>query len=180
MTMGERSQPDRVWFWVAPLLAWFATAYSAPLTTHLYFVLFQRDALKDGQYAMIFPFSAGFGFVSGTIPLALTTVLSHRKPKFALIASWVAFGYIAFCTIITTACEALARLEVIGFGVSMTLILLPVALLSLPFVWLSAILAPLWSILSALSFSLLPTALLLVAFYFTPPRGWGSRREIEK
>jgi len=170
--MGEKSQPKRVWFWVAPLLIWFSTAYSTPLTTHLYFVLFQRDALKDGQYAMIFPFGAGLGFVAGTIPLALTLVLSHRKPEFAPIAFWVALGYIAFWTIVVTACEAVVLREGVGFGVLMTLGLLPVALLSLPFFWLSAIFAPLRSLLCVLSSSLPPTVLLLIAFYFTPPRGW--------
>jgi hypothetical protein len=124
MTMGERSQPERVWFWVAPLLVWFATAYSAPLIyAPLLRALSSSEELKELHVCDDFPFvSALSGLVSGTIPLALTTVLSHRKPKFALFASWVAFGYIAFCTIITTACEALARLEVIGFGVSMTLL----------------------------------------------------------
>jgi len=170
--MNAKSQPERIWFWVAPLLVWFSTAYSAPLITHLYFVLFQRDALKDGQYVMIFPFGAGLGFVAGTIPLALTIILSHRKPEFAPIATWVALGYIAFWTIVVTACEAIVLREGVGFGVLATLGLLPVAVLSLPFIWLSAIIAPLQSFLSTLSFSLTLVVLLLVAFYFTPPRGW--------
>jgi len=166
--MNAKSQPERIWFWVAPLLVWFSTAYSAPLITHLYFVLFQRDALKDGQYAMIFPFGAGLGFVAGTIPLVLTIILSHRKPKFAPIAPWVALGYIAFWTIVVTACEAIVLRKGVGFGVLMTFMtfwLLPEAV---PFIWLSVMIAP----LHALSFSLIPVVLLLVAFYFTPPRGW--------
>ncbi len=166
--MSEKSQPERIWFVVAPLLIWFSTAYSAPLTTHLYFVLFQRDALKDGQYAMIFPFGAGLGFVAGTIPLVLTVVLSHRKPEFALIAFWVALGYIAFWTIIVTACEVIVLRGDIG-GVLMTLGCLS---LGLPFILLSAIFEPLQFILYALPFSFLPVVLLLIAFYFTPPRGW--------
>ncbi|MEZ8216750.1 hypothetical protein B0813_000287 [Candidatus Fervidibacteria bacterium JGI MDM2 SSWTFF-3-K9] len=170
--MGEKSQPKRVWFWVAPLLIWFSTAYSTPLTTHLYFVLFQRDALKDGQYAMIFPFGAGLGFVAGTIPLALTLVLSHRKPEFAPIAFWVALGYIAFWTIIVTACEAIVLRGDIG-GVLMTLGFLSLGLpATLPFILLSAIFEPLQFILYALPFSFPPVVLLLIAFYFTPPRGW--------
>jgi ABC-type multidrug transport system permease subunit len=167
--MNAKSQPERIWFVVAPLLVWFSTAYSASLTTHLYFVLFQRDTLKDGQYVMIFPFGAGLGFVAGTIPLALTMVLSHRKPEFAPIASWVALGYIAFWTIVTTACEAIVLREGVGFGVLATLVLLPVAVL---FIWLSVMIAPLQSFLTTLSFSLTLVVLLLVAFYFTPPRGW--------
>jgi len=170
--MSEKSQPERIWFVVAPLLIWFSTAYSAPLIMHFYCVLFHRDALKDGQYAMIFPLGAGFGFVAGTIPLALTIVLSHRKPEFAPVAVWVALGYIAFWTIIVTVCEAIVLREGVGFGVLMTLALLPIAVLSLPFILLSAIFSPLRSILCTLSFSFLPAALLLIAFYFTPPRGW--------
>ena len=158
--MNAESQPERIWFWVAPLLVWFSIAYSASLTTHLYFVLFQRDALKDGQYVMIFPFGAGLGFVAGTIPLALTMVLSHRKPKFAPIAPWVALGYIAFWTIVVTACEAIVLRKGVGFGVLMTLRLLPIAV---PFIWLSVMIAPLQSFLSTLSFSLTLVVLLLVA-----------------
>lgn len=53
--MSEKSQPNRIWFWAAPSFAWFSTACSAPLIVHFFVVLFQRDAMKDGQYAIMFP-----------------------------------------------------------------------------------------------------------------------------
>jgi hypothetical protein len=179
MTMGERSQPERVWFWVAPLLVWFATAYSAPLIAHLYSVLFQQDALRDGQYVMIFPIGAAVGFVGGVLPAVLTVALSREKPNFAYAAFWVAFGYIASWTVVTIACEAIFAPDWIGGGVLMALVFSLTVMPMLLFMLLLLMTEP-SELLYGLPLSLLSAVLLLVAFYFTPPRGWGSRREIEK
>ena len=174
--MGERSQPERVWFWVAPLLAWFATAYSAPLITHLYFVLFRQEELGNCMYGM-FPFvSALSGLVVGIIPAALVVVQLRLKPNFALVSSRLALGWIAFWTVVVIVCQCIFVPE--RFVSSMIMLLLAFTLwLPLGLLWLLEV--PAIS-LFGLPHSLLITCLLLVAFYFTPPRGWGSRREIEK
>jgi hypothetical protein len=150
--MSEESQPNRVWFWAAPSFAWFSTACSAPLIVHFFVVLFQCDAMKDGQYAIMFPYSAGLGFAAGAVSVALTVALSRRKPKFTAIAFQVALAYFAFWVIVVTACEAIVLRESVGFGVLMSLRFLLIALGMLPFVLLSAIFVPLRLIWLVFSF----------------------------
>jgi len=104
------------------------------------------------------PIGAAIGLVDGVIPAILKVVLPRRKPNFAHIAFWIALGYIAFWTVTTTACEAIFACDWIGGGVLMTLASLPTAL----FILLSLMTAPLGLLYS----------FLLIAFYFTPPRGW--------
>jgi ABC-type uncharacterized transport system permease subunit len=169
--MNAKSQPERIWFVVAPLLVWFSTAYSASLTTHLYFVLFQRDALKDGQYRLIFPIGTAAGIVLGIVPAILTVALLRHKSKFALTAFWIALGCIAFWAVTVTKCEVVFARNWFGGGIIMTSVTLtlqlPVTVFCLPLV----ITEPDW-LLFALPPSLSLICALLIAFYFTPPRGW--------
>jgi len=112
--MSEESRPNRTWFWAAPSFAWFSTACSAPLIVHFFVVLFQRDAMKDGQYAIMFPYSAGLGFVAGAVSVALTIALSRRKPKFTAIAFQVALAYFAFWVIVVQLAKPLSCVRVSG------------------------------------------------------------------
>ncbi len=159
---------------VSAVVVWFASCFSLPLKVHLYFVLMSPKALSDGQYAMIFPFAIALGIVSGLVPAALTVILTKRKPKFDRVAILVALGYAAFGATVTTACEAIfVGKNWLGGGVLATLgfltIGLPVSLLAIAFL---AIFPP--NLLSG-TIALLPLmSALLIAFYFTNPRGWKS------
>lgn len=173
--MDMQSQKNWIMLVIASFLIWFSTIYSVPLIIHLYSVLFRRDALQDGQYEMIFFFGSGLGSGAGIIPAALTIALSWLKPNFAPIACWIALGYIAFWTVTTINCEAAFVRDWLGGGVLMTLmaltLLLPAMVFSLPLVILDPEL-----LLFGLPYSLPLVFLLLIAFYFTPSRGFHLSR----
>ena len=166
--MGEKSQPERVWFWVAPLLVWFSTVYSAPLIMHLFFVLFRQKELKDCMYGMVLITNAASGLIVGVIPAALVTVQSRLKPNFTLVSFRLALDWMVFWAVVVPVCQAIFVPE--RFVPSMIMLLLTLAL-SLPFGLLLLLKVP-TILLFSLPHSLLITCLLLIAFYFTPPRGW--------
>lgn len=128
--------------------------------------------LSDGQYAMVFPSAIALGIVLGLALVALTIVLTKRKPQFDRVALLAAFSYEAFWAAVATACEAIfVGKNWVGGGVVATLAFmtmgLPVSLIFI--VWF--ILFPISLVSSAVALSPL-VGIFLLAFYFTDPRGW--------
>lgn len=159
------------WRVVLVFVVCFTSCFSLPLKVHLHFVLTSPRALSDGQYVMIFPFAVASGIVGGLMLAALTIILTKRKPQFVRVAIWVALSYAAFWAVVTTACEAIfVGKGCIGSGVILTLVFLTIGL---PLSILCLIFPPCVSG----AIALLPlVGALILAFYFTNPRGWRGKQ----
>ena len=157
------------------LVRWPLNLRFAPAETTLVLCAFLPRALGDGQYILLFIFASAAEAFAGLAPVVLTVILTKRKPQFARIALWSALGYDAFWAIVTTICEAIfIGREWVGGGVLATLFCMPLSLALSPLVILFLVFSlpsSLLSLLVAIA-ALLPLVIvLLVAFYFTPPRG---------
>jgi hypothetical protein len=166
---------QRPWSVAPAFVVWLSSCFSLPLKAHLSCVLFYPRALGDGQYILLFIFAIAAEAFAGLAPVVLTVILTKRKPQFARIALWSALGYDAFWAIVTTICEAIfIGREWVGGGVLATLFCMPLSLALSPLVILFLVFSlpsSLLSLLVAIA-ALLPLVIvLLVAFYFTPPRG---------
>jgi hypothetical protein len=161
------------WLIASVLTVWLSSCFSLSLKAHLWFVLFYPQALSDGQYVLVFAAAIAAGVFVGLVPVVLTVILAKWKPQFAQTALWVALGYTAFWAVVTTACEAIfIGWECGGYGVLMTSLFMPA------FLVVSLLFVPDFKSFLPYVFALLPLMVaLLVAFYFTSPRGWktGSR-----
>lgn len=160
---------QKAWLVALTFVVWLSSWFSLQLKVQLTDILFSP---KSFTCDMTFPIAAAMGLTSGLVPTALTIFLAKRKPQFARIAFWVALGYAMFWAIVTTACEAiLGGKNGVGGGVLLALgfmtVFLPASLLYTQFV----VLCPLIFIFGSTALSPL-LILLLIAFYFTPPRSW--------
>jgi hypothetical protein len=160
---GQGGNP---WRWLAALSVILSATLSLLLEALLYFVVFEPQVTQDGQFGMIFPAAIAAGLLVGLLLAWLVIFLAKRKPNFYFVASAVGLVHLMFWALATV--TAGAFLEGSGFDWLLTLPLLvnllPMALCFLPFALISLPFALLW---------LTPLILaLLIAYYFTPPRGF--------
>jgi hypothetical protein len=160
---GQGGNP---WRWLAALSVILSATLSLALEALLYFTVFEPQVTQDGQFGMIFPAAMAAGLVVGLLLAWLVIFLAKRKPRFYFIAFAISAVHLLFWALATVVAGILSGESPIDglllvFGL---LVFVPVAPLLLPCVLPSLPLALL---------CLMPLALaLLIAYYFTPPRGF--------